>query len=70
MVIEKLDAIKDKDKMSHTRTIVKSSIYITLTSKDRSIYYHSNMKIKLTMQKCFIFWKASMPIPSTPTSPS
>jgi hypothetical protein len=70
MVIEKWDAIKDKDNMSHTRTIVKSSIYIyiTLTSKDwMSIYYYSNMKIKLTMHKCFILWKASMPIPSTPT---
>jgi len=67
MAIEKWDAIKDKDKMFHTRTIVKSSINITLTSKDWSIYYYSNMKIKLTMQKCFIFWKASMPIPSTPT---
>jgi hypothetical protein len=66
MVIEKWDAIKDKDKMSHIRTIIKSSIYITLTSKYWSIYYYSNMKIKLTMQKCFIFWKASMPIPSTP----
>lgn len=67
MVIEKWDAIKDKDKMSHTRTVVKSSIYITLTSKDWSIYYYSNMKIKLKMHKSFIFWKALMPIPPIPT---
>jgi hypothetical protein len=68
MVIEKWDAIKDKDRMPHTRTIVKSSIYITLTRKVwMSIYYYSDLKIKLTMHKCFILWKASMPIPSTPT---
>jgi hypothetical protein len=63
MVIEKWDAITDKDKMSHTRTIVKSSIYLTLTSKDWSIYYYSNMKIKLTMQKCLYSGKLQCPYP-------